>query len=355
MALSLASFYSKARGKDWRIVLPVMIQMLKSHFMHQKMMTKVLLSLIPIYLMSIYLFGWRVLVLLAVVTVAGSASEILVMRLVQKDKVKLTEACFVSCALFTLTLPPATPYWVAVVGIVFGIVFAKATFGGFGQNIFNPALVGRCFIYIAFPSFMTMGWLNPYSGFPGGFARFIGGPDLISEATPIAQLSSGGTPALEDLIFGFTGGSLGETSAVLILLAGIYLAVTKTASWKIMVSTLGSAGILSAVLYLTGVTAVQPHYALLSGGLFFAAIFMATDPVSAPRDETSKWIFGVLIGTLTVVIRHFGTFVEGVMFATLIANAFAPLLDRNIREGRKALKERRQVEPAASAGKGGNS
>ncbi len=345
--------------------------MFKKHFMHQKMMTKVLIALVPVYLMSIYLFGWRVLLLLAATLIAGAVAELAIMRLVQQDKVKLTEACFVSAALFTLTLPPATPVWVAVIGILFGIGFGKAVFGGFGQNIFNPALVGRCFIYITFPAHMTRGWVEPFVGgasgfaasgiaapgslaassaafsFPAGFAQYSA--DVLSEATPIVQSNAGPLPSLPNLLLGFSSGSLGEASAVLILLCGIYLVVTKTASWKIMVSTLGSAAILATILWAAGVTTVPPQYQILSGGLVFAAVFMATDPVSAPRDETSKWIFGALIGAITIIIRRFGVFVEGAMFAILIANALAPLLDRNVRELKVKMQQRRKGEGAPAA------
>ena len=121
-------------------------------FMKQKIMTRVLISLIPILLFSLYLFGLRTLVLLAVVTITGILCEYGIMRLINGEKAKVSEAVLVSCALFTLTLPPATPYWVAAVGIAFGIVFGKCVFGGFGRNIFNPALVGRCLIYVSFPN-----------------------------------------------------------------------------------------------------------------------------------------------------------------------------------------------------------
>ncbi len=310
--------------------------MLKSHFMRQKMMTKVLISLIPLYLMAIFLFGWRVLLMLAAVTIAGCIAEILVMKQIQGDKFKLTEACFVSCALFTLTLPPATPIWVGIVGIVFGIAFGKAVFGGFGQNIFNPALVARCFIYIGFPTHLTLNWTEPFRSLPGGFTRFFN-VDALTFATPMIEMRDGlAPPSLGDMLLGFTSGSLGETSIILIVLAGIYLIVTKTASWKIMLSTVASAGILSTVFYLTGLLPQQPQYMIFSGGLFFAAVFMATDPVSAPRGEEAKWIFGVMIGVFAVIIRRFSLFTEGVMFAILIANALTPLVERNIREWKKA-------------------
>lgn len=312
--------------------------------MRQKMMTKVLISLIPLYLMAIYLFGWRIILLLAVVLVAGSLAELFVMKQIQKEKVKLTEACFVSCALFVLTLPPATPLWVAAIGIIFGIAFGKAAFGGFGFNIFNPALVGRCFIYISFPTHLTFNWTEPFKNLPGGFTQFFGGADVLTHATPMIAMKAGGeSPALTDLIFGFTAGTLGETSALLILLAGIYLVVTKTASWKIMLSTIASAGVLSTIFYLTGITATAPQFMLLSGGLLFAAVFMATDPVSAPRGEEAKWIFGVMIGLFAVIIRQFSLFTEGVMFAILIANALTPLLERNIRELKAQIKARKEA------------
>lgn len=322
--------------------------MFKKHFMHQKMMTKVLIALLPILLMAIYQFGWRVVLLLAVVLVAGSAAELFVMQQIQKDKVKLTEACFVTCALFTLSLPPATPIWVAVVGIVFGIVFAKAAFGGFGYNIFNPALVARCFVYVAFPTHLTYNWTEPFRGFPAGLTAFSGGVDMLTHATPMIGMKAGSElPPLSDLFFGLTSGSLGETSALLILLAAIYLIWTKTASWKIMVSTVASAGILTTIFYWTGVTPTPPQYMLLSGGLLFAAVFMATDPVSAPKGEEAKWIFGVMIGSFAVIIRRFSLFTEGIMFAILIANALTPLLERNIREWKNKAAAKAKAAVAA--------
>lgn len=316
--------------------------------MHQKMMTKVLIALIPLYLMAVYLFGWRILLLLAVVLISASLAEVLVMKQIQKDKVKLTEACFVSAALFTLTLPPATPLWVAAIGIIFGIVFGKAAFGGFGFNVFNPALVGRCFIYIAFPTHLTFNWTEPFRGLPGGFAAFSGGADLLTHATPMISMKAGGAmPSLSDLFFGFTAGTLGETSALLILLAGLYLIVTKTASWKIMLSTLASAAVLSTAFYISGINNTPPQYMLLSGGLLFAAVFMATDPVSAPKAEGAKWIFGLMFGTFAIIIRQFSLFTEGVMFAILIANALAPLVERGIREWKKTQKEKLAAAQAA--------
>jgi Na+-transporting NADH:ubiquinone oxidoreductase subunit B len=313
---------------------------IKDLFLKQKMMTRVLISLLPLLLFSIYLFGLRVLVLLAVVTVTGLLCEYGVMRLINGSKTKVSEALLVTCLLFTLSLPPATPYWVAIIGIAFGVVFGKCVFGGFGKNIFNPALVGRCLIYVSFPAHMTISWSEPFSGFPGGLARFSGGADVMTMATPMLQMNKEGvTTDYLDLFLGTVAGSLGETSALLIVLAAIYLIVTKTASWKIIASTAVSFLALNLILYYSGVIQTDPLFSLLSGGFLFAAVFMATDPISSPKQDTSRIIYGVLIGLIAVVIRSFSLFTEGIMFAILIVNAFVPLIERNV----KSFKNRKKV------------
>ncbi len=297
---------------------------LRISFMRQKNMRRVLPALLPIVLFSTYLFGLKVLILLAVVTFAGALTEYLIMYYINRDKARVSEAVFVTCFLFTLTLPPGVPYWGAVLGIVFGILFGKGVFGGFGRNIFNPALVGRCFLYISFPSFMTVNWVFPYVNFPGGLLKYSAA-DIVTSATPLS--SNIENTNLTDIFTGFISGSIGETSAALILLAAVYLVLTKTGSWKIMASTIFSFLILSTVLYLTGAAQTGPIYAVLTGGFLFAAVFMATDPVTAPVKDISKIVYGVLIGALTVVLREFSLFTEGVMFAILIINTFAPLID----------------------------
>jgi len=311
---------------------------LKGFFQKQKMMTKVLFSLLPILLLSVYFFGLRTLVLLSVVTITGIICEYAIMRLINGEKAKVTEAVLVTCVLFTLTLPPTVPFWIAAVGIAFGVIFGKGVFGGFGRNIFNPALVGRCMIYVSFPAHMTIAWAKPFSGLPGGFANWSGGVDAITSATPMILFNKEGivTEYLR-LFWGNVAGSLGETSALLIILAAVYLIITKTASWKIIVSSLASFALLTSILYMTGVVKADPLFSILSGGFLFATVFMATDPVSAPRQEASKYIYGALIGIIAIIIRAFSLFTEGIMFAILIVNAFVPLIDRNI----KILKDRK--------------
>ncbi len=307
------------------------------------MMRTVIYSLIPVVLYSVYLFGLRTLVLLAVVMACGVISEYLVMRSINGQKAKVSEAVLVSSILFTLTLPPSVPFWVAGVGIIFGIVFGKGVFGGFGKNIFNPAIVGRCFIYISFPAFMTVSWTKPFTGFPGGLIRFVNSVDAATNATPLIDFNKTGEIAnYWDLSYGGVAGSLGETAAILLVIAGIFLIIKKTASWKIMASCLVGFGLLSTILWLADITAADPLFSILSGGFVFGTVFMATDPVTAPKSDSARIIYGFSIGLLTAVIRIFALFAEGMMFAILVANMFVPLLERTLKEF-KAKKSQKKV------------
>jgi Na+-transporting NADH:ubiquinone oxidoreductase subunit B len=303
-------------------------------------MSKVLYSLLPIILFATYLFGLRVLVLLSVVSLAGFLTEYVIMKAINGANAKVTEAVFVTSFLYTLTLPPQTPYWVAVLGIVFGVLFGKGVFGGFGKNVFNPALVGRCFVYIAFPAYMTVTWIKPFTGFPGGLIRYTGGVDALTSATSMIWMKNDGVlTSYWKLFLGNVTGSIGETSALLIILAGIYLIVTKTAAYKLILSSSLSFLLLNIILFYTGVITVDPLFSFLAGGFLFGSVFMVTDPISAPMQDTSKILYGTLIGILTVVIRSFSLFTEGIMFAILIANVFGPLMDKYVKEYKAKRKE----------------
>ena len=307
---------------------------LRALFLRQGIMRRVVISLLPILLFAVYSFGLRILVLLAVVTIAGVLTEYLILRFMKGNaKFKIPEAIFVTCILFTLILPSTVPFWVAVVGIAFGVLFGKGVFGGFGKNIFNPALVGRCFVFISFPSSMTVTWATPFQGFPGGFVRYSTAVDSISAATPLVQ--AGGD--LLRLLLGQISGSSGEISALLIVLAAVYLVVTKTASWRIMVScVLGFIGV-STVFYLAG--AASTPWLLLTGGFLFSAVFMAhRSHLRSPR-QIGPGHFGVLVGMLAITIRTFSVFREGAMFAILLGNAFGPLIQMKV----KQWKQRRMV------------
>lgn len=301
---------------------------LKITFMKQKMMRKVIYALIPLILAGIYFYGWRVLALLAAVTLAACAVEWIFVR---KTTKKITEAVIVTAILYTLILPPKIPFYIAIIGIVFGVLFGKMVFGGFGKNPFNPALVGRAFIYVNFPRVMTMEWITPSKGILGNLTRYS--VDTISQSTPLLNFrSTGEMLSLDKVFLGNIAGSIGETSALLIILSGLYLLYTKTASKETVIGVIGSFVITSGALFLIGMEQIpNPLYGLLSGGLLFGAFFMATDPISSPKTKEAKYIYGAIIGIITVIIRGFALFAGGMMFAILIGNTFAPIIDELVK------------------------
>lgn len=320
---------------------------IKENFMKQTMMRTVIISLIPIILASIFFFGWRSLLLLALVTLAGVLTEYIFEKKSGKANPKVSEAVLVTSILYVLTLPARTPIWIAIVGIVFGVVFGKQVFGGFGRNVFNPALVARAFVYVSFPEPFTIEWTQAATKFPGGFAHYLmDGVDSIATATPmLLYRETGEMLSYKNLLTGIgVNGSLGETCAILIILAAIYLVYKKVASWEIMAGvSLGFIG-LSSILHYTGNTQIpNPLFGILSGGFLFGAVFMATDPISSPKTKEAKWIYGILIGVITVIIRGYALFAGGMMFAILIGNTFAPIMDELVRYFKKR-KSKRSVE-----------
>lgn len=279
------------------------------------------------------------MILLGLITIAGVTTEGVFEK---KYSRKTSEAIFVSCILYTMTLPPSTPYWIAIIGIIFGILFAKEVFGGFGKNVFNPALVARAFVYVCFPTPLTIEWSKAALGFPGGFSTYLTeGIEAVSQATPMLLFrDTGKLTSLVDLLIGNVSGSIGETSAILIILAGIYLVYKKVASWQIMAGVLIGFTGLSGILYALGNSQIpNPLFGILAGGLLFGTIFMATDPISAPKTKEGKWIYGILIGIVTVIIRGYALFAGGMMFAILIANTFAPIIDEGVNAYKKYKKE----------------
>ena len=291
----------------------------------QPMMNRVLYALIPIAIFSVYLFGWRVLAVLAVANVGAYFTEYLFVR--KKKAGKVTMAAFVTGSLVALTLPPTIPLWMSLLAGVISIAFGKMVFGGFGTNMFNPAILGRTFVYISFPNQMTISWVKPFlfKDFPGGLIRWQASSTMLTGATILNNYRATGEAlyGFTDAFTGFISGSMGETSALLIILAGVYLLITKTAKWQPMLSTLISVTLFSFIFY----PGVNPLYFLVSGGAMFGIVFMVTDPISCPRGKWAIWIYGLLIGFLTVFIRRYSLFAEGFMFALLLTNAFMPLIE----------------------------
>lgn len=302
-------------------------------FQKQLIMRRVLYSLVPIFLFSVYLYGWRVLAVVGVTFALGILTEYIMEK--RKNK-KVSEAVLVTSALYSLSLPPATPLWIVAVGIIFAVFIGKEVYGGFGRNIFNPAITGRLFIYITFATVLASSWMVPGAFGTAGAA----GVDALSAATPLTAMRNGQMPNWLDLLIGTRGGSIGESSTILIVAAAIYLIWTKTAQWRLIVSTVLSAGILTSVFYFTGLAPnLPPHLAMMSGSILYVSVFMTTDPVSAPNQKNSQWVYGALIGTVTILVRTFSGFPEGTSFGILMGNVFASLIDELMPKPKKKKKK----------------
>ena len=332
----------------------------------QPAMRKVLLATVPCIAGSVYYFGWRSLAIILFCCVIGYFFEWLFCR---NRKEPVTEAVFVTAVLFALVMPPGVGWHVLAVGMAVAVIFSKEVFGGFGRNIFNPALAGRCFVYVCFPIALTGVWYPVADGPLGALTLWStsttsDGTVAVTSATPMAHLKAGrlvhppvlssGIPyelsgvqdeipflidedqtvivrkwiLFKGLLLGRISGSMGVTSALLILIGGIYLFWKKIASRTTILSVIITYAILNQVLYWCGVEPVPGAWpAVLGGGFLFGAFFMATDPVSSPRTEPAKIFYGIIIGTGTLVIRNFSIFNGGLMFSILLANMFAPILD----------------------------
>lgn len=306
-------------------------------FLVQPMMVRVCYGLLPCLAVAVYFFGLRALALTAMVLLAGIAIEgIFTLR----QGKPITSAVFVSSLIFALSLPPTIPFWMAVIGIVFGITFGKMVFGGFGYNAFNPAMVGRCFIYITFPVAMTNRWVEPLKDKYAGFITWSPPFDAVSRATPLQTLRQSLDFPLEKLFLGSVAGSLGETCALLIILGGVYIIIKKSAPWRLAASCLLGGLVMSFILSGLAVPGVPgPLASLLSGAFLFGSIFVVTEPVSGPKQHAAQWIYGGLVGGLTIVLRKYSNFSEGMMFAVLFMNMFAPIMDTAVTE----LKARRRL------------
>ena len=302
----------------------------KKIFQMQKIMLRVCYALIPIVCMSIYVFGWRSLALILVTAFIGIGTEAL---FTFRQGKPITSAVFVTCLIYTLSLPPTLPFFIAIIGIIIGVAMGKMVFGGFGQNVFNPAMVGRCFIYITFPMEMTNTWIKPLWGGMAGLGAWSATADAVTRATPLIDLRTGVSVSLQDLFIGNIPGSLGETSALLILVGGAYIIYKKAAQWRLAISCLLGGVVLSSIFYGMGFQGIpSPISALLSGSFLFGAAFVATEPISGAKTKPGQWIYGFMIGAITMVLRGFSNFSAGIMFATLLMNAFVPILDQTVRQ-----------------------
>ncbi|MBL7472199.1 RnfABCDGE type electron transport complex subunit D [Robertkochia sediminum] len=305
-----------------------------------QIMKNVVWALLPVAGFSVWSFGWNALLVIATATLASVLTEHVLCRLSKKETTVNDYSAVITGLLLGLTLPPTFPLWMAFIGGVVGIALGKYIFGGLGYNVFNPALVARAFLQAAFPVAITT-WhpallddrfttiASSVFTWPFMAPQY----DVISGATPLAAFKFDGvvTPTME-LAFGQISGSTGETCAVIIILGGLYLIARGMMSWRIPAAVLLSAFLLSGALYMINSEVYpSPVFMLFSGGLMLGAVYMATDMVSSPITPAGLWVYGAIIGILTIVIRVWGGLSEGVMYAILLANAISPHIDRVIK------------------------
>jgi len=297
-----------------------------------RIMWSVVASLVPVVGAATWFFGPTALLVVA----ASTAGALLPERLMGRGGSLRDGSAAITGILLALTLPPGIPLWMAFTGGAFAIVFGKLLFGGLGQNVFNPALLGRAFLQAAFPVAMTT-WPRPGGDWwaPRGdtFALpFLTphAPDTVTAATPLAlmKFEQRGTDAL-DLLLGNVGGSLGETSALVLLLCAGWLALKACLNWRIPVAVFAGTAACAGALHLADPQRhADPLFTLLSGGLVLGATYMATDMVTSPVTHAGCWIFGLGIGALVVLIRTWSGLSEGVMYAILLMNALVPAINR---------------------------
>ena len=276
-------------------------------------MLAVVIALLPLCVYGVILFGIPALVTIIVSTACCVVFEML-FQMATKQTVTIKDcSAIVTGILLALVLPPTTPIWMTMLGSAFAIIVAKAFFGGLGANIFNPALAGRAFMFVSFPSEMGATWLQPNA-------------DAISSATVLSTIKAGSFAANSDTylkyFLGNRAGCIGETSIILILLAFIYLLVTRIIDGKATIS------MVATVALATWISGGDVVMALISGGLLFGAVFMVTDYATTPVTSWGRIAFGFGCGIITFLIRKFGGYPEGVMFSILIMNAVTPFLNK---------------------------
>ncbi len=269
---------------------------------------------------AIYFYGFMCVVPKLIVSFVVGVFIVDLIWVILAREERINEGGFVTCLFIPAFLPPQAPLWLIGVGAGISILF-RNILGGVGHNLVNPALFGRLMLSICFPTMVVSGWQEPSTGIPT-IQSLMHGVDAVTHAKPlIAFKETGETASFLSLMFGVNTGSLGETCRIALIITGIWLCVKRIANWRIPVAYLGSVFILSAIFSpMVGKTAAPPIFQLLSGGLIFAAFFMATDPITTTYSQTGKWIFGIGCGLITVVIRNFTSIPEGIMYAILLMN-----------------------------------
>ena len=303
----------------------------------QKIMYRVVYAMLPVLVWSVFVFGLDALRVTLIAVAACLAFEYLIQKYLMNVKPGITDgSALITGLLMAFNVPSNIPWWIIVIGSLAAIGIGKLSFGGLGSNIFNPALVGRVFLLISFPVQMTSWPVNSLSGIDGVTSATPLGiiKEGVSNGIPISEIS-GNLPSTMDMLFGNIGGSLGEISALLLIIGGLYLLWKKVITWHIPISIIGSVAIIAAIFwFVDSEIYINPVYHILTGGLMLGAIFMATDMVSSPMTPKGQIIYGVGIGLITISIRMFGAYPEGISFAILIMNAVTPLINNYVKPKR---------------------
>lgn len=304
----------------------------------KKIMYGVIIAMIPALAVSVYYFGLGAIKVTLIAVVSSLIVEWLIQKFLIKGKTSVLDgSAVITGMLLAFNVPSNLPWWIIVIGAIVSIGIGKMSFGGLGNNPFNPALVGRVFLLISFPVQMT--------SWPKVNVLNFSMVDAETGATPLAIIKEGlakgdkfsdlmaNLPTTyTDMFLGQMGGSLGEISAAALILGGLYMLFRKIITWHIPVSMIGAIGIFSGILYLVNPEQyADPLFHVLTGGVLLGAIFMATDMVTSPMTGKGMLIFGAGIGILTILIRVFGAYPEGVSFAILIMNAFVPLINKGFK------------------------
>ena len=309
----------------------------------ERLMYDVLLALVPAFLVSVWFFGLGALYVTAVSVICCMSAEYAIQKYLMKQETTLRDgSAMVTGVLLAFNVPTNIPFWILLLGAIFAIGVGKMTFGGLGHNPFNPALAGRVFMLISFPVQMTS-WPKPvvsrwnldmvfnFGDYPSYYV------DAFTGATPLGVFAegSGAIPSTLDMLIGNIGGSMGEVAAIALLLGLVYLLARKVITWHIPVSIIATTALFTGILWIADpIYNATPVFHLLTGGLLLGAIFMATDYVTSPMSHTGMLVYGIGIGVITVVIRVFGAYPEGISFAILIMNAFVPLINTYIKPAR---------------------
>ena len=293
----------------------------------EKIMYDVIIALIPALLVSIYFFGIKALVVTAVSVISCVFTEYLINKFLKKEESHFDGSAVITGILFAYVIPVTLPIKFVILGSFISIALGKIVFGGLGHNIFNPALVGRIFLMISYPVAMT-NWIVP-RGFEG-----VLNTDGVTGPTALAVIKNGEgmekflNNPLMDMFIGKMGGSLGETSALALIIGGLYLVYKKHIDYKVPLVIIATVGIIAMIF------GQNPLYHILSGGVILGAFFMATDMVTSPYTNKGKVIFALGIAGITMLIRLKGSYPEGVAFSILIMNAFTPLINKYIKPKR---------------------